>query len=67
MLVLSRRPGETVVAPHLDLAVTVLAIKGKAVRLGISAPENLAVYRKEVWQQACQQAIGPDNESVIEK
>jgi carbon storage regulator CsrA len=45
MLVLSRGRGETVVAPHLDLAVTVLAIKGKAVRLGISAPENLAVYR----------------------
>ena len=36
-------------------------------RLGISAPENLAVFRKEVWLQVCQQAIGPDNESVIEK
>ena len=29
MLVLSRKLGESVVAPHLELAVTVLAIKGK--------------------------------------
>ena len=64
MLVLSRKPGESVVAPHLELAVTVLAIKGKVVRLGISAPEKLAVYRKEVWQQVCQQAIDSDNEAL---
>ncbi len=63
MLVLSRKPGESVVAPHLELAVTVLAIKGKVVRLGISSPERLAVYRQEVWQQVCQQAIDSDNES----
>ena len=55
MLVLSRKRGQSVVAPNLDLAVTVLAIKGNRVRLGISAPEKLAVYRKEIWQHARQQ------------
>ncbi len=49
MLVLSRKLGERVVVPNLKVAVTVLSIKGKAVRLGISAPEDLAVYREEVW------------------
>ena len=49
MLVLNRKLGERVVVPKLNVAVTVLSIKGKAVRLGISAPEDLAVYREEVW------------------
>jgi carbon storage regulator CsrA len=59
MLVLSRKLGERLVVPHLELAVTVLAIKGKAVRLGIAAPEDVAVYREEVWQQLCQETHGP--------
>ena len=64
MLVLSRKLGERIVVPQCGLAVTVIAIKGKVLRLGISAPERLAVYRKEVWQQVCQQAIDSDNESL---
>jgi carbon storage regulator len=59
MLVLSRKIGERIVVPHCELAVTVIAIEGKAVRLGISAPENIAVHREEVWQELCQQAHGP--------
>jgi carbon storage regulator CsrA len=55
MLVLSRKPGERIVVPHVGLAVTVLAIEGKAVRLGIAAPEDVAVYREEVWQQLRQE------------
>ena len=47
MLVLSRKLGEQIVVPQCGLAVTVIAIKGKVVRLGISAPENLTVYREE--------------------
>jgi carbon storage regulator len=59
MLVLSRKIGEQILVPHCELAVTVLAIDGKAVRLGISAPKEIAVYREEVWQQLCQQTHGP--------
>ena len=51
MLVLSRKIGQRILVPHCELAVTVLAVEGKAVRLGISAPEDIAVYREEVWQQ----------------
>ena len=54
MLVLSRKPGERIVVPDLGLAFTVIAIEGKAVKLGISAPEDLAVYRDEFWQRLCQ-------------
>jgi carbon storage regulator len=59
MLVLSRRPGERIVLPQLELAVTVLGIEGNAVRLGIVAPQDVAVYREEVWQQLCQETHGP--------
>ena len=59
MLVLSRKLGERIVVPHCELAVTVIAVEGNTVRLGISAPEDIAVYREEVWQQLCQQMNSP--------
>ena len=59
MLVLSRKIGERILVPHCELAVTVIAVEGKAVRLGISAPEDIAVCREEFWQQVCQQTHGP--------
>jgi carbon storage regulator len=59
MLVLKRKIGERIVVPHFGFAVRVIAIEGKTVRLGISAPEDIAVYREEVWQQLRQQTHGP--------
>jgi carbon storage regulator CsrA len=59
MLVLRRKIGERIVVPHFGFAVRVIAIEGKTVRLGISAPEDVAVYREEVWQQLRQQTHGP--------
>jgi carbon storage regulator len=59
MLVLSRKIGERIVLPHCELTITVIAIEGKAVRLGISAPKDIAVYREEVWHQLCLQTHGP--------
>ena len=58
MLVLRRKIGERIVVPDFGLAVRVIAIEGKTVRLGISAPEDIAVYREEVWQQRGQRAHG---------
>jgi|RhiMetdeSRZDD1v2_1073273.scaffolds.fasta_scaffold3293002_1 carbon storage regulator len=49
MLVLSRKLGERILVPQHQLVVTVLAIRGNRVRLGISAPAGTAVYREEVW------------------
>src|SRR5260370_42338377 len=59
MLVLTRNIGERILVPHCELAVTVIAVEGKTVRLGISAPEDVPVYREEVWQQLCQETDGP--------
>jgi len=59
MLVLSRKIGERIVVPHSELTVTVVAVDGKTVRLGISAPKHVEVYREEVWEQICQEAYSP--------
>jgi carbon storage regulator len=59
MLVLSRKVGERIMVPCCELAFTVLAVQGKTVRLGISAPASLDVYRAEVWQQLSQQTHDP--------
>lgn len=49
MLVLSRKIGEQIVIPGSEVVVTVLSCRGGAVRLGIAAPADVAVYRRELW------------------
>jgi carbon storage regulator len=51
MLILSRKLGERIMVPQCELEVTVLAVSGKTVRLGISAPAALGVYREEVLRR----------------
>lgn len=46
-LVLSRKRGETIVIGD-DIVITVLKIQGRNVRLGIEAPDDVPVHRKEV-------------------
>ncbi len=50
MLALSRRKEEAIVINN-DIEVVVLEIKGDQVKLGISAPKSVPVYRKEVYAQ----------------
>jgi carbon storage regulator len=54
MLVLSRKLGERILVPHCDMAVTVVAIEGNTVKLGITAPGDVGVYREELWRKVCQ-------------
>ena len=51
MLVLSRKLGERIVVPEIDLTLTVVAIEGNTVRLGITAPSEIGVYREELWNR----------------
>jgi carbon storage regulator len=48
MLVLSRKVGEQIVVPQYKLTVTVLDMTPGRVRLGIDAPQAVAVHRREV-------------------
>lgn len=50
MLILTRRVGETVYVGD-DVTITVLAIKGNQVRVGINAPKSVAVHRGEIYER----------------
>ena len=54
MLVLSRKLGEQVVLPGLDVTVTILGVSGKKVKLGIAAPPEVSIQRQEIRDQVCQ-------------
>lgn len=51
MLVLARKEGESVICPDQRIVVTVLSIDGKRVRLGFTAPADVAIHREEVWDR----------------
>ena len=50
MLVLTRRPGERVIIGD-DIVVTISGIRGDQVRLGFTAPNEVPVYRKEIYDR----------------
>ncbi len=50
MLALSRKKGESIVINN-EVEVTILEIKGDQVKIGISAPKSVPIYRKEVYLQ----------------
>ena len=50
MLALSRKQGESIVIGN-NIEITVLEAKGDQVKIGISAPKEVPIYRKEVYIQ----------------
>lgn len=50
MLALSRKINESIMLGN-DVEVTILEIKGDQVKLGISAPKSVPIYRKEIYLQ----------------
>lgn len=50
MLVLSRRPGESIVLGN-SIVVTILEVRGDQIRVGIDAPRDVQVHREEVFRQ----------------
>ena len=50
MLALTRKKNEAIVINN-NIEITVLEIKGEQIKIGISAPKEVPVYRKEVYLQ----------------
>lgn len=50
MLALSRKKDEAVIIND-DIEITIIEIKGDQVKIGISAPKSVPIYRKEVYIQ----------------
>ncbi|GGK18307.1 hypothetical protein GCM10010124_08610 [Pilimelia terevasa] len=66
MLVLTRRPGESV---HIgdEVVVTVLETRGDVVRIGIRAPREIQVHREEIYRelQAANRAAASPSDSAV--
>ncbi len=59
MLVLTRKPGEAVVVGDCVL-ITVLSVHANHIRLGITAPPEVAILREELCCPA-KRSAGPDH------
>lgn len=67
MLALTRKKGESLVINN-NVEITVLDIRGDQVKIGISAPKDVPIYRKEVYlqiQKENEAASNVDNVAVI--
>lgn len=61
MLVLSRKKGESIVIQD-QIELTILSVDGDTVKVGISAPKHVDIFRKEIYlsiQEANRESVAP--------
>jgi carbon storage regulator len=66
VLILTRRVGENVIVGD-DIVISVIEVRGDAVRIGIQAPRSVTVHREEVYvelQKANEQAASSSDAAV---
>ncbi|SFQ42208.1 carbon storage regulator, CsrA [Lachnospiraceae bacterium XBB1006] len=59
MLALTRKKGEALVLNN-NIEITILEVKGDQVKVGIQAPKDVSIYRKEIYLQ-----IQKENEAAM--
>ena len=67
MLALSRKRDESLIIDN-NIEITILDIRGDQVKIGISAPKEIPIYRKEVYlqiQEANKQAMEVDGAEAL--
>lgn len=67
MLALTRKKGEALMINN-DTEVTILEIRGDQVKIGIAAPKEVPVYRKEIYlqiQKENQEALNADGYEAL--
>ncbi|MDE7015680.1 MAG: carbon storage regulator CsrA [Kineothrix sp.] len=69
MLALSRKKNEALIINN-NVEITILEIKGEQVKIGITAPKEVSVYRKEVYvqiQDSNKEAVNTDGMEALKK
>ena len=67
MLILTRRPGESLYVGE-NIRITVLSLQGKQVKIGLEVPDDMTVYREEVYKRVMEEnrlAIETSNEDLL--
>lgn len=67
MLALSRKKNEAIIINN-NVEVTILEVKGDQVKVGINAPKEVPIYRKEVYlqiQEANREAVSADGMEAL--
>jgi carbon storage regulator len=65
MLVLTRKSDESINLGD-EITITVIEVKGNSVRLGIEAPADLRIYRKEIYDKIKKENLMSKNVLVDE-
>ncbi|MDR2069807.1 MAG: carbon storage regulator CsrA [Treponema sp.] len=60
MLILSRKVNEKIMIGE-DISISIIEIRGDQVRLGVTAPRNVKVFRRELFD-----AIKAENKAAVE-
>ena len=64
MLVLSRRKYQAIMLDD-NIEITIVEIQGEQVRIGISAPKNVSIYRKELFLEIEEENKKASNSGII--
>ena len=65
MLVLTRKASQSIMIGD-EIEVSVLAVMGEKVRIGIAAPRSVPVFRKEVWIDIQESGPAEDNRLAVD-
>lgn len=64
MLALTRKKGESLVINN-NIEITILEIRGDQIKIGVDAPKDVPIYRKEVYLQIqSENAAAIDNDGL---
>lgn len=63
MLILTRRVGETFIIGD-DIRITVCSVRNGQVRIGIEAPKDVSIHRKEVYERIQREEPGANTRSL---
>ena len=62
MLVLTRKKNESIIIGD-DIQISIVEVRAKTVRIGISAPKQLSVHRKEIYDKILEQKTKDDQDN----
>ena len=65
MLILTRKPSQSILIGD-DIEVSVLSTTGATVKIGIQAPRDIPIFRKEIYLEIQQQRLATDTSARAE-